>query len=454
VAAITRSFAGTCSHANDIIKSPVHTLPPEVLSIIFTLALPSNQQLIPGTPRPRLTNPFPLCAVCSLWRSLALATPQLWKRVFVHIPFNISRADSELKAVDLVPWIERSGSLPLTLFISYDDNMPLDEMGPVASIAQVLNHYAPRWETLYLQYPDQNMHRIGSDSSRLFRIIEWSSLQQVYWFRTHTNPLAQKHKIIPWAQVTHLEIHCSISFSHAVSIFKGCQKLLQLSISIESWSFEALASPVTLHDLSVMHLTTANLSAVVQLISLPSIREISVQRMARRPSDLKSLLCFLTRSSCTLDKLKIYGPPFAPGELVHILAHRSCNSLASLIISDYRPSTQASADGKVLQRLTLHRNDSLCTHLKSLVLDCQGSLSTLLSMVESRIGSDACQLPDGLLQHLHLRILNFHDEEELGQVIKRSGMEYVVVPEKSINVYTVALRRCRLTLVLAKLDDS
>lgn len=423
--------------------------------MIFTLALPSNQQLIPGTPKPGLTNPLPLCAVCSSWRSLALTTPQLWKRVFVHIPFNISRAEAELKVVDLVPWIERSGPLPLTLFISYDDNMPLDETRPVASIAQVLNHYAPRWEALYLQYPDQNMHRIGSDSSPLFRIIEWSSLKQVYWFRTHTNPLAQEHKIIPWAQLTHLEINCSISFSHAVSIFKGCQKLLRLSISIESWSFEALASPVTLHDLSVMHLTTANLSAVVQLISLPSIREISVQRMARRPADLKSLLCFLARSSCTLDKLKIYGPPFAPGELVHILAHRSCNSLISLIISDYRPSTQASADDNVLQRLALHQNDSLCTHLKYLVLDCQGPLSTLLNMVESRIGSNVCQLPDGLLQYLRLRILNFHDEEELDEVIKRSGMEYVVVPEKSINIYTVTLRRRGLRLlVLVKLDDS
>jgi hypothetical protein len=55
----------------------------------------------------------PLCAVSSLWRTLALATPKLWSRVFVYVP------DKSKSKAQLVPWIKRSGSLPLTLFIWY-----------------------------------------------------------------------------------------------------------------------------------------------------------------------------------------------------------------------------------------------------------------------------------------------------------------------------------------------
>jgi hypothetical protein len=73
---ITRSRA-----ARSRIKPHIHTLPLEVLSTIFILALASDEQLLRvvggEASGPILRTPLPLCAVSSLWRSIALATPQL-----------------------------------------------------------------------------------------------------------------------------------------------------------------------------------------------------------------------------------------------------------------------------------------------------------------------------------------------------------------------------------------
>ncbi|KAF8334560.1 hypothetical protein F5887DRAFT_648716 [Amanita rubescens] len=69
----------------------IHNLPLEVLSKIFLLVLPTDLELhkeshtMPNR-RTRMINPFLLCSICSMWRTLALATPQLWRRVFAYIP--------------------------------------------------------------------------------------------------------------------------------------------------------------------------------------------------------------------------------------------------------------------------------------------------------------------------------------------------------------------------------
>ena len=93
----------------------IDSIPPEVLSAIFILTLASDDQIVKRS-SVGWTNPLPVCTVSSLWRTLALATPQLWSRVFVYVPDSKSKAMARSEA-QLVPWIKRSGSLPLTLFI-------------------------------------------------------------------------------------------------------------------------------------------------------------------------------------------------------------------------------------------------------------------------------------------------------------------------------------------------
>ena len=133
-------------------------------------------------------------------------------------------------------------------------------------------------------------------------------------------------------------------------------------------------------------------------------------------------------------------------DLVQIMAHRSCQFLTSLSISQWQSpySPEALITNELLRTLTLvHHDDSVCTHLKSLTLYCRTSealLPALLDMVESRIGSDTGQPPEGLLQELRLHINSDH-EENLDEIVKRSTMEYENRARGTDRIYSVQLVR-------------
>ena len=449
-------------YANDLISKPraggslANTLPApsrcdlpfELLSGIFILALSNDEDFTKDRARsvPPLTpKPFTFCAVCSWWRSVALATPQLWKRVFVRVAPGISGAEVKSKATDLVSWVERSASLPLTLFLSYGVNTSLNEER-VAPIAEALNRYAARWEKLYLRYggprwPDPAAER----KSRLFDIVGWSSLRRIYSFRKDSGP--HGNETIPWAQLTHLKIHAYLPYRQAMDILKGCSKLERLSIRVDPLQpFETLTTPIVLYNLTFISLTGDHISEVMRSIRLPSLKKMHIHSMWwRRPTDLTSLLDFFTRSECILDTLEITGSPHSE-DLIAVLTHESCASLTSLSITISYFEHYASITDEVLQRLTLGKDDSLCTNLKFLTLRrcIRGSFSALLDMVESRISSCAGQLPDDseLLEYFHLQIKDIDGEEEkLDGIIERSGMEYTGDREKDTHYYSVSLQR-------------
>ena len=264
----------------------------------------------------------------------------------------------------------------------------------------------------------------------------------------------EPHHTVPWAQLTHLKIHCRVGYAQVADIFKRCPKLAWLSLSthVESRFFDVPASPITLHDLSSVSVSANHFSAILQLVSLPSLREISVCRIGLAYTDLglfTSFLHFLTRSACTLDKLVMKESiPSLPGDLVQILAHRSCKFLTSLSICQWpRPySDVVLINNEVLRRLSLQHDDSVCTHLKSLTLYCQSSESSLpaiLDMVESRIGPRTRQLSEGLLQTLQLHVDDFdlNKEKQLNKIVKRSAIEYEMREIDSNDMYSTRLVR-------------
>ena len=197
------------------------------------------------------------------------------------------------KAKGLVLWIERAGSLPLTLFFCHNR---MYESASGNLIVKVLNRYVPRWETLYLH----QRHKYSYFGTRwnpldMFCFEKWSSLQRMYG--------VSPHETIPWAQLTHLKLYCP-HYAQVADIFEGCRKLVWLSLPIIATplSFNMPASPIGLHHLSFLSFSTKHVSAIIQLVSLPSLRAISICDLSdldRQSFD--SLLRFFTRSACTLD---------------------------------------------------------------------------------------------------------------------------------------------------------
>ena len=376
---------------------------------------------MPPKYKPKIINPLLFCAVCALWRSIAFSTAQLWKRAFVFVPQGIKKGQAKRKAAYLVRWIEHSGSLPLTLHISCDVDVSLGT-GPDAPIVSVLNRYAARWETLYHHSIEDHLwpfRMLRAHSQLLFGFAGWHSLREIR--SSHLNgALHEPHQKILWSQLTDLQICAPISTSRAMDILRECPQLVRLSIAV-SRSTEVHASPTIQHGLVTLGLTTYSCPLVLQSISLPNLRNLYMSKLS---AHFESLLGFLTRSSCSLDKLVISGTNLTQRDHINLLAHKSCKLLSSLTISDPIWPSDFSIGGELVRRLTLHQHNSLCARLKVLTISCWFDIpaSALTNMVESRMGSCAGQLPDELLQHLQLWV-NVDQAQNLEKVGKRIGVE-------------------------------
>ena len=403
---------------------PIHRLPLEVLSEIFILALPTDQELYrrrsQSYKRQKLINPtLVFCAVCSSWRFLAFSTPRLWNMVLIRIPHDINEAQAKRKAADLVQWIERSRSLPIALHI-YDDNIkrPNGE-GPEASIISVINDHAARWESLYFQS--------FQPSSPSFHFDGWHSLRRLYY--PCLDPVSCTNETVLWAHLTHLQIWKFIPCQAAAMIFMKCPKLAYLSIPVVLPATEQSTVPIILENLVIFHLMTDRpdcLQTFVDRLSLPSVREFSISEIS--PRDIQPLLNLLTRSSCSLDKLEIHGVSLLSEDYLDVLAHSSCDSLTSLTLRPSFCNAGGSVD-EVLRRLTLHRNDTMCHHLTFLAIGyCIPTPlhSVLLNMVESRIKSHTGQVPEGPVLHFLQLCIKYlrKNTAEWDKVGRRSGMEY------------------------------
>ena len=407
----------------------IHSLPLEVLSEIFVLVLPTDRELYSmpqfyDSERRKLINTTPaFCAVCSSWRSLALAAPRLWNRILIHVPRGMNKAQAQRKAADLVQWISRSHSVPLTLHISGDFAKPRNGKGPEGPIISVIKDHAARWKSLYF--------RAFQPSLSLLHFDGWHSLRRLYY--PYFDPASCANQTVPWAHITHLQIRKYIACQDSATIFIKCPKLVYLSILVDPEAIGQSTVPVILEDLVTFYLKTsyhaadlaADLQTILHQLSLPSLREISINGISS--GDIEPLLNLFTRSSCALDRLEICGTFLTSREYLNVLAHSSCNSLTSLSICSLSLGC-APVDPEVLRRLTLHQNDTVCSRLSSLTIGyCipTSLLSALLNMAESRIGCAAGQVPEEpALQYLRLHVKYTKNVAELDKIGRRSKMEY------------------------------
>lgn len=96
--------------------SPIHHLPPEILSQIFELVS------VPGLASESSNHLLALCLVCRAWRGAALAHPPLWSSLYVKARFT-ARVYDKVQA-----WFRRAGTLPKSLAIraSYHEGCWVD----------------------------------------------------------------------------------------------------------------------------------------------------------------------------------------------------------------------------------------------------------------------------------------------------------------------------------------
>ncbi|KAF9522322.1 hypothetical protein CPB83DRAFT_864610 [Crepidotus variabilis] len=141
---------GTSESLNSL-RDPLHHIPQEIVSRIFEIFYEEK-----GTP-------FILCAVCHLWREIALATPKIWRTVRLILTPAVE--DSIFMEL-LKEYVERSGGLGIDICLTWSGNEVMDFSHPfLPAIVEIVRSCASRWNSLELELPLGTLRSLFHDLS-------------------------------------------------------------------------------------------------------------------------------------------------------------------------------------------------------------------------------------------------------------------------------------------------
>ncbi|KII92171.1 hypothetical protein PLICRDRAFT_50598 [Plicaturopsis crispa FD-325 SS-3] len=316
-------------NANHGLISALRRLPNELLSHIFIDCLPDEIEDI----HPMVLR---LGGVCHKWWTVALSTPQLWTSVYPGRP----RRRGRFFAVNV--WIQRSGSLPLSL--KYNHRY-------TPKLARLIISYISRWELLdvVLRLPHfrEELAKSGAGASGGFPSLRSLSVNLIYetdpaW-DLGPSPLLRELSYIneasvssivnlPWGQLTHLTLRnrtprqCFSILSDATNLVE-CT-LIDIRDYDENWEREEpfAMSPVLLPHLRRFHMAYSSRGAhsVVLLFTMmtaPALQDFGLSCSGSAPPN--SFLSFLERSQCKLTRLLLDTIDIPEGEFIESLCRLS-----------------------------------------------------------------------------------------------------------------------------------
>ena len=117
----------------------VQTIPPEILSFIFSFALPTDS---PYLAHSRNQSPLNVSQVCSSWRGIALETSSLWS----HLAFPISIVDTYIENIWHL-WLARSKHQSLCFNIS---SLPPHNIALLCNLVRIMVDNFDRWRDVDL----------------------------------------------------------------------------------------------------------------------------------------------------------------------------------------------------------------------------------------------------------------------------------------------------------------
>jgi hypothetical protein len=398
------------------------------LSEIFTLLPTSSESTFS-----RWDATFILGAVCSHWRKLALSTPRLWCTIYV----NLDRGDSESKADMVRTWLERSGHCPLSIGLRAEERDCGDH--PVLDLVIQNSHRLQAFDIflsctsmgalapLRGQLPILQSLVLG-DPGAGFESIESSFKVFADAPHLHILDLGPAYNLgifdLPFAQI----IQCSTT-DFATD---ECLDVLRMTPNAKAYEFKGMyeamvpsQSPVVshLHSLSIAQSShdLLDLGQIFGLLTLPSIRELSLHHRRPHVWSQPKFMSFVARSSCRLAKLVLIRISLSNGDLMCVL--EAMPSLCELEVGaeDFQvdtlyyidrvedPPYKSPVDDTTLQKLTYHSGSSgqlppaPSLHTVRFWGNHNFEDHSLLSMVESRWSGT---LPEGLerLRSVHIKL--------------------------------------------------
>lgn len=381
----------------DSLLSLVRRVPVELWRDIFVHCLSTHRNpTISYSEAPLL-----LTHVCSLWRSIALTTPQLWTRIYIPIfytvrdpiwaltPSHLDRPElsgiiadkMEYCCIIVQEWLSRAGSLSLSMSISTQSGEPLQQVH--RQLLDIIIRFLDRCQHLELM-----LIMMGEAYDILLRVgaAQLSRLHElnVYSLRTNppswqesglfTTPSLRKLSIgylplrgystglvfrapLNWRDLNYLFIGSSIPLGWIHQLLRHCPYLVDCNLKMKDGGVITDLDPIPLPDLRTLcvYQDCLNVDQLYSILGAPGLRtlecfEVKLLRNGSPPSIL-SLLPTIT----ALQKLIINPRIFTKREI------EECFTLASSIkhlvlgkANDVAPWTISYSDIDHLASLTTH----------------------------------------------------------------------------------------------------
>ncbi|KAF7760253.1 hypothetical protein Agabi119p4_10929 [Agaricus bisporus var. burnettii] len=171
--------------AHKALLSPARRLSPNVIQKIFLYCLPSEHNPVMSSREA----PLLLGRICSQWRDIALATPQLWSAIHIAIPADPPVAmpigtgppapppqtDHTSRIQAIVSWLTRADPFPL--FISlYTSRFDSVVGNSIQLYLDAIVQFASRWKQLHMSVP----HQVWNNFLPRIRANDVPILEKVY----------------------------------------------------------------------------------------------------------------------------------------------------------------------------------------------------------------------------------------------------------------------------------
>ena len=368
------------------ILSPARRLLPDILQEIFYHCIVRTYPILSATEAPMV-----LTRVCSSWRSVALSSPRIWTRLHIPLPGDPQMYSSygsygirddravevrrqgfskmmQLRCRAVKDWLDRSGSLPLSLSISFPfgyepltDNSGAEEDEVVDPLFQTIRPFASRWRHLNLSMPFHIYQKLETkiplDNLSMLRyfkgtiflhsytppqpalillhIIELPTLEMLSISCTQLT-MNLHHYPNSWDRLTDICFETPVSDTDLLEILKQCHKLITLDANIQiPWDrlegVEPTFKMVLLPHLEVLKLReSGSTSAIISAINAPFVKSLRYwcpHRYDSSSSDLEapslltpeSLIWLISNAAASLNTLSIDPSTFRPEHVLQCL---------------------------------------------------------------------------------------------------------------------------------------
>ncbi|KAF7973011.1 hypothetical protein HWV62_16394 [Athelia sp. TMB] len=396
--------------------APIRRVPPEILAEVFVHFLPAAWRDDSADARRSRMLPS---HVCKRWRELSLSLSHFWADISVMV--DSKNIDKKLECAKL--WLARSGSCPLSVFLSCLDP---DCGAQWQSLLDIVLPHSTRWvhASLFSVIPG-TLATLKDNLPMLESVVvafpawpsnaPFESAPNLHFVQANARDLSNDAGF-PWVQLTEVEVSNS-SVQQSLSILKKLPNAVSYKVTVcyptntDSATEHHEVPPVRLDHLKYLEVFgEANISGFHESLELPSLTSYTYDEAAESTTwwSMSSLSSLFARSSCLIEDINIMlASAVDEHDLALLLLHTP--SLEILDIGSYL--AWGATSNSVLQALAI-RSEATCLAPKlqrlSLYYDQDFDLQLFTDTIESR-----WRLEGGAPLKAPLEVVEVHNVDDI-----------------------------------------